>query len=729
MSSKSPTGGGIALPPEFGLTGVVVVHILSHRSAFVSKSGDDSDMAPGFRVFLRAQVSGEETYVERSRMTQEESEDRRPEELISDKSFKYLFLLVLLLTVIAHLVAVYWGTPFLWGIHLLHFFPRWLGWILTVVTLSLFIPAVNNLALKALESLFGAAQRIPTRINKYSLFLGAGIISVPLFWSLRTRLFLLGDGYFKLETLALGVITPTEPLDGIIHHQFYRLLTTLWPNADPSLSYTIPSVVCGGAFIFLILVLADLLGKTSYQKVLIFSALVTLGSIELFLGYVEAYTTLFVALTLFILFSVLFLKGKISIIFSFLALALSISLHVSAIVLMPAFLYLIFRKWQTQGRKFLDVLTSLCIVACSGIVSLAVWKVFLMPGEANRFGQFLPLAATAKDSFTMFCGAHFGEFVNQLFLISPAGTILFFFFLFYTIKSRSFKRPALNFLLIASLSGLFLIFVYNSRWGSADWDLRAFPSIFLTLFGILLFITWGSRWPRFKNYGLILIAVSLFHTLPWILVNANQQKSLDRYVLTSIEDRHINSARGGGIWTVARVMEKAGLREKAEEVYKLGIRRNPDNIASYSLLGNNLYFQGKLDEATFYLETALKLKPQSDEVRFTLGHIYTKKEDFPKAVFHLEKAKDVYGYDSAFVLTISEAYLKTHRWKDAGSILRAFLAHDSESATAHGLLGISLYMQNDLSGARKEWERALKLNPDEPNARTGLEKLGEVQER
>ena len=662
-------------------------------------------------------------------MTQQESEELLPQEFVSERSFKYLFLPVLLLSVIAHLVAVYWGTPFLWGIHLLHFFPKWLGWILTVVTLSLFIPAVNNLALKALESLFGAAQRIPTRINKYSLFLGAGIISVPLFWSLRTRLFLLGDGYFKLETLALGVITPTEPLDGIIHHQFYRLLTTLWPNADPSLSYTIPSVVCGGAFIFLILALADLLGKTSYQKVLIFSALVTLGSIELFLGYVEAYTTLFVALTLFILFSVLFLKGKISIIFSFLALGLIISLHVSAIVLMPAFLYLIFRKWQTQGRKFLDVLTSLCIVACSGIVSLAVWKVFLMPGEGDRLGQFLPLVVTANSRFTMFCGAHFGEFVNQLFLISPAGTILFFFFLFYIIKSRSFKHPILNFLLIASLSGLFLIFVYNSRWGSADWDLRAFPSIFLTLFGILLFMEWGRRWPRFKNYGLILIAVSLFHTVPWILVNTSEQKSLDRYVMTATSDKHIHSAPGGGLWTVARVMEKAGFRGKAEEIYKEGIRRNPDNIASYSLLGNNLYFQKRLDEAIFYLEKALKLDPQSNEVRFTLGHIYTKKEDFQKALFHLEKVRDVYEYDSAFVLTLSEAYLKTHRWKNAESVLQAFLASELESATARGLLGIAYYMQNDLSGAREEWERALKLNPDEPNARTGLEKLGEVQER
>jgi tetratricopeptide (TPR) repeat protein len=662
-------------------------------------------------------------------MTRQESEELRPQELISDKTFRYVCLPVLSLSVIAHLLAVYWGTPFLWGIHHLHFFPKWLGWTLTIFALGFFVPPINNPLLKVLESFSGAVQRIPARADKYLVFVGAGIVSIPLFWLLRTRFFLLGDGYFKLETLAPGVVHPTEPLDGIIHNQIYRLLIDLFPNADPSLAYTIPSVVCGGAFIFLILVLADLLGKTSFQKILIFSALVTLGSIELFFGYVEAYSTLLVGVTLFILFSVLFLQGKISIVFSFFALALSISLHVSAIVLMPAFLYLIFWKWQIQGSKSLDVPTLLCIIGSSVILLLAIWKVFMIPGKDNRLGQFLPLVTSDKRSYTMFCGAHFGEFANQLFLISPAGTVLFFFFLFYNVKLRSFRLPFLNFLSISSLSGLFLIFVYNSRWGSADWDLRAFPSIFLTLFGILLFIEWGSRWSRFKNYGLILMAVSLFHTVPWILVNASEQKSPDRYVMTAASDKHIQSGSGGGMWRVGRVMEKAGFRERAEGIYKEGIRRNPDNVASYSLLGNNLYFQGRWDEAIFFLEKALKLDPRSKEVQFTLGHIYAKKQDFQKATFHLEKVKDAYEHDSAFALTLSEAYLKSNRWKDAESVLQAFLSAGPESATARGLLGINLYMQNDLSGAREEWERALELDPSEPNAKTGLEKLGRTQER
>jgi tetratricopeptide (TPR) repeat protein len=575
-----------------------------------------------------------------------------------------------------------------------------------------------------LESFFGWARRIFAGTHKYLLFIGTGMVSLPIFWLGRTRLFLLGDGYFKLETLAPGIIHPTEPLDGIIHNQLYRLLIALFPNADPSLSYTIPSVVGGGVFIFLILFLADLLGKTFFQKTLILSSLITLGSIELFFGYVEAYTTLFLGVTLFILFSVLFLQGKMGIVFSFLALALSISLHVSAVVLLPAFLYLIFWKWQTQGSRSLDVSTALCIIGSSVILLLAIWKVFMMPGEANRLGQFLPLVTSDTRSYTMFCTAHFGEFANQLFLISPAGTILFFFFLFYKVKLRSFRLPLLNFLLISSLSGLFLIFVYNSRWGSADWDLRALPSTFLTLFGILLFIEWGNRWSRFKNYGLILIAVSLFHTVPWILVNASEEKSPDRYVMTAASDKHIQSGSGGGMWRVGRVMEKAGFRERAEGIYREGIRRNPANIASYSLLGNNLYFQGKWDEAIFFLEKALKLDPQSKEVQFTLGHIYAKKQDFQKAITHLERVEDAYEHDSAFVMTLSEAYLKSHRWTDAEDVLQGFLNVDSESAAARGLLGISLYMQNDLLGAREEWERALELDPNEPNAKTGLEKLG-----
>ncbi|MGB7062608.1 MAG: tetratricopeptide repeat protein [Candidatus Zixiibacteriota bacterium] len=645
-----------------------------------------------------------------------------------ERTFQLVFLPVLLLLVIIHLLAIYWGTPFLWGVHHLHFFPRWLGWILSMVTLSLFVPAVNKPALNFLETIFSALGQLLSKMPKYPAFIAAGIVSMPVFWLLRTEFFLLGDGCFKLEALASGGITTTEPLDGIIHHQLYRLLTPLFSNADPSLSYTIPSVICGGAFIFLILALTDILGKTSFQKILIFSALVTLGSIQLFFGYVESYTTLLIGLTLFLLFSVLFLKGKIGIVFPFLALVLSMALHVSALALIPAFLYLIFRKWQTQGSRFLDVPTAVCMVACLGIVFLGLWKASLVVGKGRTFGQFLPLVATPKMSFTMFSRAHLSEFANELLLISPAGTLLFLFFLLRALKLKSFSHPTLNFLLISGLSGLLLVFAYDCHWGSMDWDLMSFPGIFIALFGILSFLRWRGQWSKVKNYGLILIAVSLFHTVPWILVNADGARSVDRYVMTATHDVHLLSATGGGMWRVGRILDLAGLTQKAEEILKLGIERNPNEMGCYSYLGDMLHDQNRDEEAVIYLEKALQLRPQSPELRFSLGKAYLS-TDLETAIFHLAAVKSHFEHEPAFVIGLARAYLKAERPEDAKNLVQGFLARGEETATMRGLLGASFFLLRDSTRARAEWERAQELNPDEPLAKAGLERLREMAEK
>jgi tetratricopeptide (TPR) repeat protein len=354
------------------------------------------------------------------------------------------------------------------------------------------------------------------------------------------------------------------------------------------------------------------------------------------------------------------------------------------------------------------------------IVFLAVWKVFMMPGEGNKFDQFLPIVSSTDYGFTMFSGAHFVEFLNQLLLLSPAGIILFAFFLFYFLKLRFFEDPLLNFLLISSLAGLVLIFVYNCRWGNADWDLRALPGMFFTLFGVLLFIRWGSGWARFKSYGLILIAVSLYHVVPWVLLNADKQKSLDRYVMTAVNDKHIQSAPSGGLWTVGRVLDKAGLSTEAEKVYKLGMEKNPQSITYYSVLGNNLYAQEKLDEAISCLKKGLELRPESQELRLVLAQSYLKKDELETAIPYLESLRGELDDDSVFALTLSKTYMNVNRWAEAKDVLESFLDKREETAKMLGLLGICFYMLRRDQEAKTTWQRALELDSLEQNATAGL---------
>lgn len=652
----------------------------------------------------------------------------QPKELIPDWSFKYLFLPILLSLVIAHLITSYFGVSSMWGIHHLHFFPKWFGWIFTFATILFFVPFVNNYMLKAFESLSIVLKKIFSKTTKCSLYFILSLLSLPLFWFLRTKLYLLGDGYFKIRTLPTGELVPTEWLDGLIHLEFYRFLSQVFPGSDPSFSYTILSVLCGGIFVFLILLLSDLLGKTDFQKLLIFTLLFSLGSIELFFGYVESYTILLVGLTAFLLFSVLYIRGKASIIFPLITLVLCIGLHVSALVLVPTFFYLIFERSQKEKKGPVHLLTILSIVGCFALLFFVIWKAFFYGDPGGGFSRFLPLFPSAGANFTLFCGEHFSEFINQLLLISPVGILSFIFFLFYAIRYRDFKDRIANLLLISSIFSLLFIFVYDSKLGRADWDLRAFPGIFFTLLGIWLFIKYGNLWMGFKNYGLILVMVSFFHTAPWIFVNANRQMSIERYILITKNDPHAQNKDDEGIWKVGRILDYAGLGEKAEEIFKHGLQENPGDLGNYAYLGKHYFEQKKYDQAIIYLEKAIQLEPQSQNIRFLLGRAYSRTMDFPKASFHLEKVKDTYNNEPVLVGYLAISYLVLNRAEEAKGILEEFLSKNPKSGLMHQLLGLTFLSLQDSSSARKEWELAAKLTPEGSSAKTLLEALKEITE-
>ncbi|HEX7401781.1 MAG TPA: tetratricopeptide repeat protein, partial [candidate division Zixibacteria bacterium] len=407
----------------------------------------------------------------------------------------------------------------------------------------------------------------------------------------------------------------------------------------------------------------------------------------------------------------------------FLVLCFSIGVHVSAIVLIPAFLYLMYWKWRKRGKGYFDLFSVISILGCLVITFAAVWKVFLMEGANNRFGQFIPLYSAIGNKFTLFSPAHIGEMINQLLLVSPVGILLFLFFLFYMVKSKSFRDPFLNFLLISALAGLFLIFVYNAHLGIADWDLRSLPGIFVSLLGMLLFVKWGNRWTGYKNYGLILIAVSFFHLIPWILLNANTQMSLDRYVMSTLHDPHLLYVRGGGTWRAGRVVVQAGFPERAVELLKEGIEREPEEIGNYSYLAVILSGQKRWDESIYYLQKALKVEPKSRIIRSHLARIYLINGELDEAISSLGDAQLAQPSDSILVLDLAKPLIKGNRLKEAKKILQDYLEKNKGTATLHGLLGMILFMQQDKAGAQTEWEKALRLNPHEPVSQKGMKEL------
>ncbi len=713
---------------------------------------------------------------------------------VSWKLFERVFLPWTGILILSHLLTIYIAPAYMWGVHFYHFFPAWIGWMLTLVTLAVLIPAVGEILYEKLEALAKKIKKPFASLGQNKTFLILSLFSLPIFWIFRTRLHLLGDGYFRIRDLPQGRLHLQEWLDGFIHLVVHRVIIKLIPSWTPELTYSIISILCGGVFVFLSLKLSSLLGKTGFGKVLIFFFLVSLGSIELFFGYVESYSILQVVLLAYILFAALYLSGKINILPALLAFVISIGLHIASLVFLPSFIYLLWerrsriradkvsspslkdvtappasaKKRKVRLRKEISwtkTISNAFILAALVLASFLVvsWILVVAIGLQNTGkGIFiLPLKTPASYPFGMFSLAHISEFLNQLLLLSPLGISLLIFFLFFKIRfrfyghltqprsRRGFEDRLTNFLILAISFALIYLFVFNFTLGSADWDLRSAPASFFGLLGVLLFLRWGekpsavhspstplrtspqsadphpkmSAGKRFKAWGLVFIWFSLFHTVPWVLINAHHSRSVDRYLLIQENDPHPVDETNYNLTKIARILKFAGLTEEVSKVYQRGIERNPYEGRNYFNLARYYHKKQNFDQAILVLDTLFKIDPLYPKANWMMGNIYVKREEYAKALPYLKQASPFLGDNPDFLYELAASYYSTNQPDMAASSALRIIELTPEYLEAYDLLGLAYVRLGDFENAEQAWEHILRVNPADSLAIQNLKDL------
>ncbi|MCK4404726.1 MAG: tetratricopeptide repeat protein [candidate division Zixibacteria bacterium] len=705
---------------------------------------------------------------------------------ISEKLFERIFLPWTTVLILSHLLTIYVAPAYMWGVHFYHFFPAYLGWILTLVTLTILIPGIGELLYERVEALAKKIKKPFASLGQNKTFVILSLFSLPIFWIFRTRLHLLGDGYFRIRDLEQGRIHLQEWLDGLVHLMVYRVMIKFIPTWTPELTYLIISILCGGVFVFLALKLSSLLGKTGFGKVLIFFFLVSSGSIQLFFGYVESYSILQVMLLAYIFFAVLYLSGKTSILPALLVFVISVGLHIASLMFALSFIYLLLgshkrigekkasfrlkdgsapqgstekrkvhlRKECSQAKSFVNIPTSIALILSSVAIIFWVHKVATGLEKTGKGIFILPLKVTEDFSYSMFSLAHISEFINQLLLVSPLSISLIIFFIFFKIKFRStrssqeFENRLNNFLAFATLLGLIYLFVFNFTLGSADWDLRSFPAPFIGLLGVLLFLRWGEErstdsghsvedppgsektrligslvGKRFTAWGLIFMWFGLFHTLPWVLINAHHQRSLDRYLLIQENDPHPVDETNYNLYKIARILRLAGWHEEVPKMYQRATERDPYDTLSYFNLAAHYHRNQNFDQTILILDTLLKIDPVYPKANWMIGNIYYKREDYAKALPYMEKASRFLADNSNFLYQLGLVYYSTNQPEKAIACARQMIKLGPEYLEAFHLLGMSFASLSDFENARQAWEYILGVDPYDSVAVRNLKEI------
>jgi len=527
-----------------------------------------------------------------------------------------------------HTVGSRWLVSSLWGTHAYAFLPLWVS-LFALASLALFGLAVRGRLPKWRLDAALASERLTrapssTVLRPAFLFTGALLV----FWLFRARHLLLGDGLvLSRSILQPQSFHPLEPL-GIFAQQIWCSWTAPWFRAigfaERDLAWhalALGSAVCGALFV----VVADAIVRQLHRAAhlpeeavaatnLALLVLLGQGYMQVFFGYVENYALVMLAMAYYAWCALSYLNGRGPLLPVILSCLIAMTVHLSAAALLPSLALVIAIGFRTRRER------SFWGEVLAGGLATAVALVLL---SQLGGGYDLPktLLATvgrvaSPDSDApgyIGSGAHALDVINEQILIGPLGLILIGAGLAGLRASggslgvRVFMFAlVVPYLLVALIAG-------DSNLGYArNWDLLAPTGFVFALAGLFLLIE-QVRKPALRNTALALaVALSFFHTAPWIAVNASLDRGLARFASLPLGGGRTESTLG--LWH----FRQANYAE-AERWLDRSIQANPSNPRAHYWAGRVYSATGRIDAAAAAFERARDIRP--DVVTFRLAWI------------------------------------------------------------------------------------------------------------
>jgi tetratricopeptide (TPR) repeat protein len=459
-----------------------------------------------------------------------------------------------------------------------------------------------------------------------------GAMSFVLFWSFREAHTLLGDGHPLTHNLPRGQqFHPDEPLALYLHHVFYLATRGLFERIgrDPSEvardTVALSSVIAGALFMPIAWALAGKIGgaATGVPRVpprapvlatsLTFLALIAQGYVQLFFGYVENYTLYCLVIAAFALASLRVIEARSPLLLAGALVIASAALHLAGALLVPALGVLVLHELMMPGRRAAGLRDLALGLGLFVATNFALGRI--QPGY-SWFGMLSHLTSSVTTSNSSYGFQRPGarDFLNQQLLIGPLGAFLFVPAALVGVMGGSARNWKGGFLLaFGSPFLLASIIAGDSNLGVArNWDLLAPAGFVFTLCGLGLALEVGWTPRDRQRWLLLLAAVSLFHTVPWIANNASFDRAFARF-------KTLPLGLGRAQAVVGNLYLERGQVDSASVWFRRALEENPaNNLASFEL-GRIAMSRGDYDEACHAFLAAVQARPRTESYHYLLA--------------------------------------------------------------------------------------------------------------
>ncbi len=555
----------------------------------------------------------------------------------ADRIHGTAFWILAAAVVVTHLLGAGSLAGTLWGADAFAYLPpgALVGACLVLAALllaALLAPRGVDRALLALPRLAGSSPSS----RRLRALAGAGVFLVSC-WLFREGHTLLGDGRALTLSLPQGqTLHPLEPLGYLLQHGLFQLVSRLYPASGRSPtelardSVALGSALAGALFVPVAWGLAREIARRGAAEPgeaserdrealvpLVFVLLLAQGYVQLFFGYVEDYTFYTLALGAYLLAALRCLGGRAPLALPLGALVLATSLHLSALALAPSFAVLAVAALldpKTRLAGLRDLVLGALVVALAGLGLMRLLPGYDPVGALSGLGRTLIADLVSPPTgYPLASWRHALDFVNEQLLIGPAALAVLIGGAVGWVAQRDRGDGAAWFGGVAGLGYLAACGIAgDSNLGYArNWDLLAPAGLAFLAAGLVLAMRGAWQAAKLRRWLLLLVALSLFHTLPWLAVNASFDRSFARLKALPLGLGRTEVVVGTWYLEHRDTTQAVAWFERSLEAY-------PGNGTAAFSLGWIEANRGRYRQAAGAFWTALQSRPDKQEFRFSL---------------------------------------------------------------------------------------------------------------
>lgn len=166
-------------------------------------------------------------------------------------------------------------------------------------------------------------------------------------------------------------------------------------------------------------------------------------------------------------------------------------------------------------------------------------------------------------------------------------------------------------------------------------------------------------------------------------------------------------------------MERNFIWKNSMGLWSDAIRKSPGNPRPYYNLAKFYQDSGKFDEAANEYKKAIGIVPKGVFPYIGLGGLYLQMGNLPLAEEHLKKALKVKPDEPEATTKLAQVHFKTGNYELAEELLTREYIKDEQIGACY-LLGQIYSIKNKNGAALRQFQRAIKLNPDFAEAYVGM---------